>query len=197
MKAVITGGAGFIGSNLASRLAKMRYKLCIIDNLSNGKTEFLKTKNHFAKNKFYKLNLLTSGKIKNVFCGNKVVYHLSANSNIQLSSKSTSIDFRQTLLTTYLVLEATRLARLEKFIYTSGSGVYGDLHSFSPKESYGPLFPVSMYGATKLGAEAMISAYSSLFGIQCFIFRFANVVGPNQTHGVAIVTGWIYWYRFF
>ena len=97
----------------------------------------------------------------------------------------TFIDVQQTILNTYNVLEAMRENDLNKIVYTSGSGVYGNLGTYAPNEKHGPLHPVSLYGATKLSAEALISSYCDLFDIEGVIFRFANVVGPYQTHGVS------------
>jgi UDP-glucose 4-epimerase len=186
MKIVITGGAGFIGSNLCKKIIKQKNStITVIDNLSNGKKDFLK--DGIAKKKIHLIrsNLLNATKISDQIKKHSIIYHLSANSDISLSAQCTKIDINQTLLCTHKILDAARLNKVKKFVYTSGSGVYGNLDEFGPNESFGPLLPVSLYGATKLGAEALISAYSFLFDIQSFIFRFANVVGPNQTHGVA------------
>lgn len=116
--------------------------------------------------------------------GHDSVIHLAANADIAASASQTDLDLKQTVLATFNVLEAMRLQKVGRIIYSSGSGVYGDVGEYAPAEDYGPLLPVSMYGATKLGAEALICAYSHLFGLQARIFRFANVVGPHQTHGV-------------
>jgi UDP-glucose 4-epimerase len=117
--------------------------------------------------------------------GYDCVIHLAANADIAASACETDLDLKQTVLATYNVLEAMRRNAINDLIFASGSGVYGNIGDLAPKEDFGPLYPVSMYGATKLSAEALISAYSSLFGIKARVFRFANVIGPNQTHGVA------------
>jgi UDP-glucose 4-epimerase len=186
-KIFITGGAGFIGSNIIEYIS-YKYpdvEITIYDNLSNGKINFIES--FIKKNNYHFINadLLDFDKLKKVIIHSDLVIHLAANSDIALSSKSTSLDLQQTVLATYNVLEAMRLNGVKNIIYSSGSGVYGDIGEISPEEDFGPLYPASMYGATKLSAEAMISAFSSLFGINALVFRFANVIGKNQTHGVA------------
>ena len=179
----ITGGAGFIGTNLVDKLLKLNcYKIIVIDNLSNSHSRFesLSDKVNFVDADLRNLTVL-----KEAFKDVDTVYHLAANSDISASAKDTFIDVQQTILNTFNVLEAIRFNDVNELVYTSGSGVYGDLGELAPDETHGPLNPVSMYGATKLSAEAMISAYSHLFCLNAYIFRFANVVGPSQTHGVS------------
>ena len=130
-------------------------------------------------------DLTELSRLKDIFKNKVIVYHLAANSDISLSAKNTFLDVQQTTLNTYNVMEAMRCSNVKTIVYSSGSGVYGELGFEAPTEDYGPLKPVSLYGATKLSAEALISSFSSLFGIQAYIFRFANVVGPFQTHGVS------------
>ena len=185
-RTIITGGAGFIGSNLVRRICKNKKRnVVILDNYSNGGKKLLSHSLNLRNVKLFKKDLSFSIQNNAFFSNADLVYHFSANSDIALSAKSTSLDYKQTLFCTYQVLEACREQKIKKLVFSSGSGVYGDLDSFSPNEKYGPLLPISMYGATKLGAEAMISAYSFLFDITSYVFRFANVVGPYQTHGVA------------
>lgn len=185
-KYLITGGAGFIGSNIVEFLKKNRKcKVKIYDNLSNGNYNFIK---NFIDNDsfiFIKGDLLDGENLNKSMADIDTVIHLAANSDISVSSKNTSIDLNQTLIATYNIMESMRKNNVKNIIYSSGSGVYGDLGNYAPDENYGPLYPTSLYGATKLGAEAMISAFSSLFSINAYIFRFANVIGKNQTHGVA------------
>jgi UDP-glucose 4-epimerase len=115
----------------------------------------------------------------------QVVYHLAANPQVRLGMIDTNLDFQQNLVTTRNVLDAMRnSAQANTLIFTSTSTIYGDAMEIPTKEKYGPLLPISLYGATKLGCEALISAYSYLFDIRAVIYRFANVVGPRSGHGV-------------
>lgn len=181
-RAAITGGMGFIGINLALRLLKDGWEIKVLDNLSTSYPKAPKLMNDVE---LIKCDLADLSKLKTHLCGVDVVFHLSANSDISKSAVDTFIDVQQTILNTYNVLEAMRENDLNTIIYTSGSGVYGNLGTFAPNENHGPLHPVSLYGATKLSAEALITSYCDLFDIDGVIFRFANVVGPYQTHGVS------------
>lgn len=182
---LITGGAGSIGSQLADFLLKKNYRVSVIDNLSWGKEEFF---NHNLDNpdySFIKADLLDANNLKQVFPNNvDTVFHLAANSDISRSAKDPIIDLNNTTIATFNLLETMRISGVKKIFYFSGSGVYGDVGNVYTKESFGPLCPVSMYGATKLSAEAMIYAYSNLFDMQAWVFRPANIVGPRPTHGV-------------
>lgn len=186
MKYFITGGAGFIGSNLSQYLMDMDcVEVTVYDNFCNGKHDFLLP---LINNRGFKIvdgDTLNSVQLMSAMKGHDCVIHLAANADIAASARETSLDLKQTVLATYNVLEAMRENAIKYLTFPSGSGVYGDIGELAPKEDFGPLYPVSMYGATKLSAEALISAYSSLFEIKARIFRFANVIGPNQTHGVA------------
>jgi UDP-glucose 4-epimerase len=112
------------------------------------------------------------------------VYHLAANPDIARAAREPDIDFREGTLLTQHVLEAMRINRVSTLVFTSGSGVYGEVPGVSLVEGHGPCKPISTYGASKLACEAMVSAYCHMFGMVGRVFRFANVVGPRQTHGV-------------
>ena len=114
----------------------------------------------------------------------EMVFHLAANSDISKGITDPSIDFRETTRNTFNLLQAMKGNNIKKLFFTSGSGIYGDVGSIYTKENFGPLVPVSMYGATKLSAEAMIYAFSNFFDIQAWVLRPANIIGPRLTHGV-------------
>lgn len=181
-RAAITGGMGFIGINLAQRLLQDNWEIKIIDNLSSS---YPNIPQFMDEIELIKCDLADLSSLRRYLRNVDVVFHLSANSDISKSALDTYIDVQQTILNTYNVLEAMRENDLHKIVYTSGSGVYGNLGTYAPTEKHGPLRPVSLYGATKLSAEALISSYCELFDIEGVIFRFANVVGPYQTHGVS------------
>lgn len=117
--------------------------------------------------------------------GCDVVFHLAANSDIARAAEEPSIDFWNGLYLTHNVLEAMRRCECKRILFASGSGVYGDVPPTPLPEAWPDSIPISTYGASKLGGESLISAYSHLFGIKGTVLRFANVVGPHQTHGVA------------
>ena len=117
--------------------------------------------------------------------GHDAVFHFAANPDIARGMKEPDLDLKQSIIATFNVLEAMRHNNVRFLFYPSGSGVYGDVGLTKTAESFGPLLPISMYGACKLGAEAVISAMCHMFDMQAWIFRFANVVGKRQTHGVA------------
>jgi UDP-glucose 4-epimerase len=124
-------------------------------------------------------------KLNSSIVGHDVVFHLASNADIAKAAEEPSIDFVNGTCLTHFVLEAMRKNSIKKIIYTSGSGVYGEVPPFPIPEDYEKTIPISTYGAQKLASEALISAYSFMFDITGIVFRFANVVGPRQTHGVA------------
>lgn len=113
-----------------------------------------------------------------------VVVHLASNPDIARAMTEPAVDFDEGTLLTHHVVEAMRRTETPRVLYASGSGVYGDLGELEIDEDWGPLVPISTYGASKLAGEALISAYSFMFGLSGQVFRFGNVVGPRQTHGV-------------
>ena len=184
MKYFITGGAGFIGSNLVDRLISERHSVTVYDNFSSGNEEFIKYpyNNHLFK--YIKADLLDKEKIIKTMKGHNIVFHFAANPDIARSMVETDLDLRLGIIVTYNVVEAMRINNIKKIAYSSGSGIYGDVGLVETGENFGPLMPISMYGASKLGGEAIISAFCHMFDMKAWIFRFANVVGKRQTHGV-------------
>ncbi|MBS3063614.1 MAG: SDR family NAD(P)-dependent oxidoreductase [Candidatus Diapherotrites archaeon] len=184
MKALVTGGAGFIGSHLVAALLQQGHEVTCFDNFSTGRKAYLKP---FEKNKSFKLvkaDLLNLAAVKKAVKGQDLVWHLAANADVRGGFTRTHVDLEQNVLATWNVLEAMRLAGVKKLAFASTSAVYGEARQLPIPESYAPVFPWSVYGASKVGAEAFVSAYANLFGLQAWLFRFANIVGKNSTHGV-------------
>jgi UDP-glucose 4-epimerase len=181
---LITGGAGFIGSHLADRLIQRGSFVKVYDNLSRGTRNI----DHLLGNSHFELiaaDLVDGNKLLEALEGCSVVYHLAANPEVRIAVTNTNVDFEQNLVATRNVLEAMKESEEAKtIVFTSTSTVYGDTAERPTPEDYGSLVPISLYGATKLGCEALISAYSHLFDLRAVIYRFANVVGPRSSHGV-------------
>ena len=185
MRHFVTGGAGFIGSHLVDRLmGDPRFSVTVFDNLSSGKEEFIARHAGKKNFKFVKGDLLDEKALAGAMLGHDFVHHFAANPDVRLGTSSPSTDLRQGTLATFNVLEAMRAAKILKLAFSSSSVVYGEATRIPTPEDYGPLVPISMYGAAKLAAEGLISAYSHTFEMQCWIFRFANVIGARSTHGV-------------
>lgn len=192
MKWFIVGGAGFIGSHFVDALLedKTTTKVTIFDNFSNGR--FWHYEHHY-KNKynpsFNKLNVIFGNAsklsyLKSSMQDHDVVIHLASNPDIAKATYCPDIDFNEGTVLTNNVLESMRICKVPRLLYASGSGVYGDLGDLEVSETTGPLYPVSTYGASKLAGESLICAYTHMFDLSACIFRFGNVVGPRQTHGV-------------
>jgi UDP-glucose 4-epimerase len=185
MKILITGGAGFIGSHLCDELILKNYSVTVIDNLILGSLNNIK---HLLDNpnfNFYEEDILKLSSLELIFKNHNfdMVYHLAANSDIQKGSNDPDVDYSLTFKTTYNILICMKKYNVNKLFFSSTSAIYGEstdlLH-----ENYGPLIPVSNYGASKLASEAFISAFSSTYKIKTWIARFPNVVGERFTHGV-------------
>ena len=182
----IAGGAGFIGSHLVRKMLRddTDVQVIIYDNFSSGQMwhleEVLDDKRlNIIKGDIKDIELLVAS-MKSADC----VYHFASNPDISKALTQPDIDFWEGTYLTNNILEAVRRNAVPKLIYASGSGVYGDAGYVETDEDYSPLIPISTYGASKLAGEALISSYCFMFGLNAAAFRFANVVGPNQTHGV-------------
>jgi len=185
MRILITGGAGFIGSHLDDALITRGHQLTIVDNLVLGRKENIEHLIGKPNFRFIEADLLDMPKMREIFAEGKfdMVYHLAANSDIQKGGKDPMVDYNLTFNTTFNVLQLLKEFEIKKFFFASTSAIYGETYDVL-NEDYGPLKPVSNYGAGKLASEAFISAFSSTYGIQTWITRFPNVVGERFTHGV-------------
>jgi len=185
-KVLVTGGAGFIGSHLVDALLKRGYDVSVLDDLSSGKREFLE--HCMDRIGFLEMDLVgdsvdLAGVLKDI----DQVYHVAANPDVRIGADDTWTSVEQNIIATYNLLEAMRTARPgnpASIAFTSTSTVYGNATVLPTPEDYGPLMPISQYGASKLAAEALISAFSDNFGMKASVFRFANVVGSRSTHGI-------------
>lgn len=185
MKTVVTGGAGFIGSHLVDRLLDDGHDVTVIDNLMGGHKEFLAPHRASSRFHFHPVDLRQTTRLKKILTSKiDTVYHLAANADIARGATDPSVDYEHSIVATFSLLQAMKHHRIKNIVYTSGSGVYGDYGHTHLSEDSGPLVPVSMYGAAKLGAEGMVSAFVNLFDMRAWIVRPANITGPRATHGV-------------
>ena len=186
-KVLVTGGAGFIGSHLVDRLMRMDCFVRVVDNLSGGGLDNVRAWVDSERFEFVGGDLKDLGVAEKVVDGVEVVFHLAANPEVRVAEVDPSIHFRENLLTTFNVLEAVRKSETAGLVvFFSSSTVYGEPAVFPTCEDYGPVLPISVYGASKLGCESLISAYCHTFGVRGLIFRLANVVGGRSSHGVIV-----------
>lgn len=182
----IVGGAGFIGSHFTDALLANPEVtgVTIFDNFSSGREWHYQ---HHSGNPVLKVvrgDLSNTALLQGAMAGHDVVIHLASNPDIAKAASDPDIDFREGTVLTRQVVEAMRVTGVREILYASGSGVYGDSRATEFKENHGPLLPISTYGASKLAGEALIASYCYMFGLKGCAFRFGNVVGPRQTHGV-------------
>ncbi len=182
----IAGGAGFIGSHLARKFIneEKNSKVVIYDNFSSGRMWHLEDIVDSTNLKIIEGDIKDVELLVNSMKGCDCVYHFASNPDISKAVTQPDIDFWEGTFLTNNIVEAIRKNGIKKLIYASGSGIYGDTGFNEAAEDYRPMVPISTYGASKLAGEALISSYCFMFDINAAAFRFANVVGPNQTHGV-------------
>lgn len=181
---LVTGGAGFIGSHLVDSLIQNNYNVVVFDNLSSGKLEFIAQYIDHPKFKFIEADILDTNSIDEACKNIDFIYHIAANPDVRLGVTNTKVHFDQNIFATYNILESMRKNGVKNIAFTSTSTVYGEANIIPTPENYGPLVPISLYGASKLACEALITSYCHTFEIQSWIFRFANIIGNRSTHGI-------------
>jgi len=180
-RVVITGGAGFIGSHLADELVAAADTV-LIDHLRAGTRA--NVAGALAQGaRLVKRDLLW-GDLRPLLRRAEIVYHLAANPDVRIGKGGTKVHIDQNVVVTHRVLEACRAVRVPRVVFASTSTVYGEARTVPTPEDYGPPTPISLYGASKLAAEALVSAYAHTYGIQAVVFRMANVLGGRSGHGV-------------
>jgi UDP-glucose 4-epimerase len=183
---VISGGAGFVGSSLVRRLLQIGVAhVTVVDNFSSGSRVYLKKILGDSRLQVAELDIKDTQATVEIFDKCDVTFHLASNPDIAAAISDPSIDFWEGTYLTQNILEAMRINDCKTIVYASGSGVYGDVGQAHCSEDMGSFHPISTYGASKLAGEALISSYCHMFQMNGAAFRFANLVGPRQTHGVA------------
>ena len=180
---VVTGGAGFIGSHLVDTLVAQGNEVLVIDSLCAGRLETIARHIDDHRVRFVQADLLDSGWQEHLEGADRL-FHLAADPDVRQSAISPDPTIQNNIMATYRVLEAMRRYEVPEFVFTSTSTVYGDAKVIPTPEDYAPLLPISVYGASKLACEALISAYCYSFGMKSWIYRFANIVGERSGHGV-------------
>lgn len=179
---LITGGAGFIGSNMVETLLGDN-EVVALDNLSNVDERYVEKFSNSGNFNFIRGDINDLSGIRGLD-GVDTVIHLAANSDVRNGAENPSIDFDNNVKGTFSLLEFMRKRDIRNLLFASSSTVYGEATVMPTPESYGPYMPISSYGASKMACEGFITAYSHYYGIKGSIFRFANIVGKNSTHGV-------------
>jgi UDP-glucose 4-epimerase len=183
VRVLVTGAAGFIASNLIPRLVGRGDEVWGVDNFFLGKRAYVAKHQRFH---FHEFDLLDLDRVVKVFEDAKpeLVWHLAANSDISYGTTYTDFDLKGGTLVTYNILEAMRRTNAKHLIFSSSGAVYGEPTVMPTPEDYGPIFPISLYAASKVACETLVTAYVHNYDMRCWMYRFGNIVGPNPTHGV-------------
>ena len=186
MRFFITGGAGFLGSNLVNTILDRRLgAVTVFDNFLTGRREHFGARVGSAELSIVEGDVADIDAVAKAVAGHDAVFHLAANSDIARAANEPLVDFDNGTRLTQSLLEAMRRTGVKRLLFTSGSGVYGEVPPVPVGEDFSPMIPISTYGAAKLASETLISAYCHMFDMVGTVFRFANVVGPHMTHGVS------------
>lgn len=183
MKYFITGAAGFIASSLVDRLLSAGHKVVGYDNFSTGQAEFVRIAQQNKDFNLIRADVLDLPSLTAAMNGADFVFHLAANADVRFGTEHPRRDLEQNTIATYNVLEAMRANGVNRIAFSSTGSVYGEAKQFPTPED--AAFPVqtSLYGASKLAGEGLISAYCEGFGFQGYIFRFVSILGERYTHG--------------
>jgi UDP-glucose 4-epimerase len=183
MRCFVTGGAGFIGSNLVDRLLAAGHSVTAYDNLSTGQIEFLAEAQKHSRFRLEVADLLDTDRLGRAMQGHDMVFHLAANADVRFGTNHPRRDLEQNTIATFNVLEAMRAAGAKRIAFSSTGSIYGEAEVIPTPEN--APFPVqtSLYGASKLAGEGLIQAYVTGFGYQAYIFRFVSILGERYTHG--------------
>ncbi len=181
---LVTGGAGFIGSHIVDKLTDSGIEVKALDNLATGKISNLSKSKDKKTFTFIKEDLNNTQEINRSLKDVKIVFHMAADPEVRTGFEDPGSSYRENVRNTFYLLEEIRKSNIEKLVFASSSAVYGDAKILPTPEDYGPLLPISAYGASKLACEAYVSSYCNNYGIKGYIIRPANVIGARGRHGV-------------
>lgn len=181
---LITGGAGFIGSYIVDKLLSNNVETTVLDNLSTGTLSNLKQWDGNNNFNFLKRDLNDISTSSGIFENIKTVFHMAADPEVKTGFEHPENSYKENIENTFLLLEQIRKSNVKTIVFASSSTVYGEPSIIPTPEDYGPLFPISPYGASKLACEALISSYCHTYDMTGLIFRLANIIGPRSGHGV-------------
>jgi UDP-glucose 4-epimerase len=183
MRYFVTGGAGFIGSNLVDRLLAEGHQVTAYDNLATGQRRFLDGALKRPKFTLVEGDILDEAKLNDAVAGHDFVFHLAANADVRFGTDHPRRDLEQNTIATYNVLEAMRRGGIKRIAFSSTGSVYGEA-AVIPTPEDAP-FPIqtSLYGASKLAGEGLIAAYAAGFGFRGYVFRFVSILGERYSHG--------------
>lgn len=179
----VTGGAGFVGSNLCEKLLLLKYKVVALDNFKTGRKFFLKKCLQNSNFQIKKLDLKNKKKLISAIKPNSVIFHLSANADLQFGIDNRLIDIKENIQVTHNILEACIKKKIKKIIFSSTGSVYGEANLYPTPENYKYPIQTSLYANSKNCCEGMITTYSKYFNLNYTIFRFVSVLGQKYTHG--------------
>jgi UDP-glucose 4-epimerase len=185
-KIIVTGCAGFIGSNLVDFFLRKNFIILGIDNLSTGNKSFLVNAKKNRNFSFIKEDLLNFKKIVKYFKNIDLVVHLSANADVRSGPVHPRLDLEQNLLVTSNILESMRINNVKKIVFSSTGSIYGEAKKIPTPENTNFPIQTSLYGASKLACEGLISAYCEAYNMRTWIFRFVSILGERYTHGHVI-----------
>jgi len=183
MRVLVTGGAGFIGSNLVDRLLADGHDVVAYDNMSTGQNEFLAAASRSTSFTRVDGDILDQPHLESALDGVDTVFHLAANADVRFGTNYPRRDLEQNTIGTFTVLEAMRVKGVRRVIFSSTGSVYGEPEVFPTPEKCPLPIQTSLYAASKLAGEGLASAYSHGFGFQTYIFRFVSILGERYTHG--------------
>ncbi len=181
MAVLVTGGAGFIGSHLTEELLDRGRDVVVLDDLSAGDRDRVP-----AEAVFHEADLKDEDALEEIFSEHTFsrVYHLAANADVRTQNEDRMVDRRENVDGTHVLCEAMHEHDVRDVVFTSSSVVYGEADAFPTPEEYSPLEPISLYGASKLAAESLLSAYAHSFDFEVSVLRLANIIGSRSDHGV-------------
>ena len=183
MKIFISGGAGFIGSNLSDRLLKEGHGVTVFDNLSTGSIRFLEQARDFEKFSLIEGDLLDENLLSRALKDHEMVFHLAANADVRFGINHPKRDLEQNTIATFNILECMRQNGIKQIAFASTGSVYGETEVIPTPENAPFPIQTSLYASSKLAGEALISSYCEAFDFQSWIFRFVSILGERYTHG--------------